>query len=253
MKFSSKICIYLILTLAAFLPLSASPITWKNLDGSRSFKASYLSNDGERVILSRKGRILTIEIAKLHPLNQAWLKKNHPPSDLPGNDSPPPEGAAFDTLEFGDSREEVMAKLNRSRFVEGEVVEALLARTGMDGIYRTTHKIGGLQCSLFFEWTRGGYLREVSLRTKGLEKKEYDRALHSNWKEWIQLLTQLHGRPRQDGEYPHIDELDDGLVLGSHLWHTQNGHSVILGTGQDGRRYSVVVRITSEYIKPAAF
>ena len=74
--------------------------------------------------------------------------------------------------------------------------------------------------------------------------------LKNNWKEMASVLTMLHGRPAQGAPYPNSDELQDGLILCSHLWRTEEGHSVLLGTGQEGKKYSVIVRITSERIEP---
>ena len=42
-------------------------------------------------------------------------------------------------------------------------------------------------------------------------------------------------RPQQAAEFPESKDLQDGLILGSHLWYTEEGHSVILGTGQEGQ------------------
>ena len=54
----------------------------------------------------------------------------------------------------------------------------------------------------------------------------------------------------QAAHFPKAGELQDGAILGAHLWYTEEGHSVILGTGQEGLRYNVIVRITSERIRP---
>ena len=39
-------------------------------------------------------------------------------------------------------------------------------------------------------------------------------------------------------------------MLGSHLWYTEDNHSVILCTGQERDKYIVAVRFTSEHITP---
>ncbi len=238
-----KFFIFPLWTIYAF---AAEARTWKNHAG-KTFEAEYVSNDGKRVTLRGKKRIVTYEIEKLHASDQEWLKENHP---FNPEDSPPEivKGAAFDTLEFGDSKAEVIQKLRKSKIVEGDVQEHLLARTGMSGIYRTKENIGGLRCTLYFEWSRRGTLREVSLRTQPLQEDVYDTDLKKNWNQWIELLTILHGRPRQDGGYPALNDLEDGLMLGSHLWYDEEGHSIILGTGQDGNKYSAIVRITSQRI-----
>jgi hypothetical protein len=60
----------------------------------------------------------------------------------------------------------------------------------------------------------------------------------------------LHGNPVQGANYPDSDELQDGLILNSHLWYSEKGHSILLGTGQESTNFSVVVRITSQHIVP---
>jgi len=236
-------------TAGLMLIVTADARTWKNHSG-KSFEADYISNDGKSVTLRRKKHIITFDISKLHQEDQQWIKKNHPADPDAPKDVAPPKGAAFDSLEFGDSKTEVIKKLRKSKLVDGDIVEAMIARVGMNGIYRTKREIGGLKCKLYFEWTNGDLLREVSLRTKALDEDDYDAQLKGNWTEWVNLLTMLYGKPVQDGDYPLIDDLYDGLMLGSHIWYTEENHSIILGTGQDGNRYSAVVRITSERITP---
>ncbi len=243
----------LLLSLLVATPL-LSGRTWKNATGDQSFEATYLSNDGKLVTLRRSGRILTFAIAKLHPDDQEWLRSNHPVTpgeQTPDKDkpaSPAPKGAAFDTLEFGDTRKEVIEKLGQSQLVESSVPEVMLARVGLNGSFRTKKTIGGLHCHLYFDWNDSGKLKEVTLRTKPQSQTAYSGLLQSNWGELIKLLTILHGDPEQAAPYPDSADLQDGLILGSHLWYTENGHSVLLGTGQEGRDYSIVVRITSDRI-----
>ena len=189
--------------LLAFLPTSFGR-TWKNASGDQSFEAAYLSNDGKLVTLWRGNRILTFAISKLHPDDQAWLRTNHPPkSDNPDPatgkpTTPVPKGAAFDTLEFGDTRKEVIEKLGKSQLVESTVPEVMLARVGLNGSFRTKQTIGGLHCHLYFDWNDSGKLKEVTLRTKPKSGDSYSSLLQSNWGELIKLLTILHGDAVQE-------------------------------------------------------
>ena len=233
----------------SLLQLNARP--WRNAAGTTSFDADYISNDGKLVTLRRNGRILTFAMEKLHVSDQEWLKTNHPATKVakPG-DIKVPEGAAFDTLEFGDSRDIVLKKLNASPNIDGSVAEVMLARVGLNGVYRTKQTIGGLHCHLYFDWTANNRLSEVTLRTKPLPRENYGGKIKSNWGELIGLLTMLHGRPAQNASYPDSDELQDGLILNSHLWYSDKGHSILLGTGQEGTNFSAVVRITSQHIVP---
>jgi len=247
--------ILLIATLLFTLPsLSARP--WKSATSDKSFEATYISNDGKLVTLRKGSRILTFSIAKLHADDQAWLSANHPPKARESSNGgekaplkPAPKGAAFDTLEFGDSNKEVTQKLAESQIVESSVPAAMLARVGLNGTFKTKQSIGGLHCHLYFDWDGNGKLKEVTLRTKTLPLTSYRGQLYSNWTEMINLLTILHGDSVQGAPYPNSNDLQDGLILGSHLWHTEDGHSVLLGTGQEGTAYSVVVRITADRIE----
>ena len=230
---------------------------WRSADGKKKFEATYVSNDGRHVTLRKEGRTVTLSMDKLHEDAQIWLNTNHPAEEIaptPGGKvvkpGPAPKGAAFDTLEFGDSRETVLKKLNSSPMVDGSVAEVMLARVGLNGVYRTKQTIGGLHCHLYFDWDSNNLLKEVTLRTKGLPIDSYSGKLKSNWTEMIELLTVLHGQPINSAEYPNSDDLQDGLILNSHLWRTEDGHSVLLGTGQEGNQFSVTVRITIEVIEP---
>lgn len=247
-----------LILLAAFLVfVPALPArTWRSASGDRKFEATYLSNDGKLVTLRRSGRILTFSIDKLHPDDKQWLRLNHPPKNGKGRKEgeapvqPAVEGAAFDTLAFGDTRKEVIAKLRASRLVESAVPEAMIARTGLNGSFHTKQTIGGLHCFLYFDWDGRGKLKEVTLRTKPQSASSYPGLLRRSWSDLIELLTILHGPALQDAPYPDSADLQDGLILGSHLWHTDEKHSVLLGTGQEGAAYSVVVRFTSDQIEP---
>ena len=240
----------IVLLLSSQLVTPGAMRAWRNAEGSKSFQAEYLSSDGARVTLKRRdGRIITLAIKTLHTDDRAWVRSNVDPKDLAA-DAPPPKGAAFDQLEFGADRNTVQKKLDASALVTSAGNGIFLGRTGLNGIYKTKATIGGLHCYLFFDWHKSGGLREVTLQTQPVSKGSYITSLRGNWSELIDLLNKLHGRPVQAADFPMVDELQDGAILGSHLWYTEEGHSVILGTGQEGRNYNVIVRITSERIRP---
>lgn len=232
---------------------------WRSLDGQKTFKGTHLSNDGKFVTMRNGSQILTFSIDKLHPEDQTWIAENHPvktttsttTSSGTGSTSsaPAPKGAAFDTLEFGDTRTIVTEKLSASNLVTSDLEEVMRARVGLNGTFYTKETVGGLHCYLYFGWNDSSLLNEVTLRTKEQPTSSYNSALKNNWQELAQLLDLIHGKPLQASNYPNKNELQDGLILGSHLWRTEAGHSVLLGTGQTGTKYSVVVRITTNKIE----
>ena len=85
----------LIFVLASSLTAPAAMRAWRNLEGTKSFQAEYLSSDGARVTLKRRdGRIVTLSIRKLHAEDQAWVRSNVDPKDLAA-DAPPPKGLSL--------------------------------------------------------------------------------------------------------------------------------------------------------------
>ncbi|MDE0827387.1 MAG: hypothetical protein OSA48_11370 [Akkermansiaceae bacterium] len=241
----------LLILLLTTLPSLAATRTWRSADGTKSFSAEFVSTDGNRVTLKRSSdnRILTFTSEKLHSSDREWIKANTKPNHAAGEEVVP-EGTAFDTLEFGDTRTTVEEKLKKSPRLTTTVNETLFGRTGLNGIFKTKSTIGGIHCYLYFDWTSNGKLREVTLQTQPAAKHAYNSDLKANWYELSQLLAKLHGNAVQSAPFPKASELQDGLMLGSHLWYTEDSHSVILCTGQERDKYIVAVRFTSEHITP---
>jgi hypothetical protein len=230
--------------------LHAEPRTWKSSDGANSFAGDYVTHDAKRVTIRRAdGRVFTLELAKLHADDKSWLSAKPVPGRAAAEPLPDPN-AVFDTLCFGDSRADVMKKLKESKAVEAGLDETFMGRVGLNGTYRTRQQIGGLHCELYFDWSAGGNLTEVSLQTQGVPRSAYAGRLKSNWEELSELLTMLHGKPQQAADFPSLDDLQDDVFLASHLWRLEGGGSALLGTAMQGGQCQVVVRFTQEKIQP---
>ena len=223
---------------------------WKSATGESSFTGDFISHDTQRVTIRREdGRIFTFEIEKLCTADRNWLATKD--SIAPADQEPAPDpNAVFDTLCFGDSRKDVEAKLKASKLVETLVDDTFFGRFGLNGSFRTKQKIGGLYCELFFDWSKGGNLKEVSLQTQPQDAGTYDDLLRNNWNQLAELLTMLHGKPLQQAGYPEASDLQNDLYLGSHLWRLEGGGSAMLGTSMQANKYMVVVRFTTEKIQP---
>jgi hypothetical protein len=229
----------------------AAPRDWKSADGSRTFKGEFLKRDARHVIIRRSdGQVFTLEVAKLHPDDGLWLNQAHPLAGGKPAEPVPDETAVFDTLHFGDDRKTVEAKLKASKAVELSMDETFLGRFGLNGTFRTRQNIGGLHCLLYFDWSEGGRMREVSLQTQALGGAAYGGRLQDCWKQLVELLTNLNGRPLQDADFPKQADLADGVFLASHLWRLEGGGSALLGTACEGTQFMVVVRFTQDAIQP---
>lgn len=238
-----KLIIILLLTSA----LHAAPRQWKSADGQRSVQGEFLDRDATGITIIRNdGKQVTIPLDMLHPDDRTWITANHP---LPGNEIPPPS-AIFDKLSFGDSRKQVTDKLTASKFVETSVSETFFGRTGLNGVFRTRSKIGGLDAMLYFDWTEGGGLKELTLHTPPLPASDLNDRMIPCWKEFIQLLTTLHGKPVNANPKLNLAPIQDGGMSGTHLWKLENSASVLLGAAREGDEYQITVRFTTEDIKP---
>jgi hypothetical protein len=233
---------------ACTLHVAAAPRVWKNADGSRSIRGEFISHDASGVTILRipDRKQVTIPLDKLHPDDRAWLNANHP---LPGTEPPPPS-AVFDRLVFGDKRSDVLQKLTISRFVEPTVAETFFGRTGLNGVFRTREKIGGLNAMLYFDWDENGGLRELTLHTPPLPASDLKDRLIPCWQDFIGLITSLHGKPVNANPKLDLSPLQDGDILGTHLWKLENNASVLLGAARENQSYQVTVRFTTEDIKP---
>lgn len=240
--------IVLLFSLASMLHAGETR-NWSSPDGSKHFDAEYISREGNEVTLVREdGKELTFDLDKLHEDDRRWLNLNHPIGGEGKGEEMPDPNAVFDTLKFGDDRETVSAKLKASKIVATGVEGIFQGRTGLNGIYHTKHKIGGLLCYLFFDWTESGQLQEVTLQTENKMTGDYDGVLKPCWEECIPLITSIHGNPAQGAGMPSANALEDGQMLASHLWKLDHGGTVMLGTAREGRGYQVVVRFTKEKI-----
>ncbi|MDP0492471.1 MAG: hypothetical protein Q7Q71_15600 [Verrucomicrobiota bacterium JB023] len=241
------------LALLPFLLLPTSLLAelrnWRSSDGAKTLSAEFISRDDTSITLrNAAGRVLTFSLEKLHVDDKKFIESSYP--HRPAVNEAPPAGNAFDTLEFGDDRETVEAKLMESQIVECSVEESFFGRTGLNGVFKTKNTIGGLHCYLYFDWTPGGNLREVTLQTESQQALEYRGRMRSNWGELVDLLNKLYGRPVSEAPYPERKDLQEGLMLASHLWRTDEGHSVLLGTGQEHEGYTVNVRFTTKRLNP---
>ena len=226
------------LLIASALNLHAAPRIWKSADGQRSTEGEWVSRDATSITIMRTKdwKQLTIQLEQLDPNDRAWVNANHPLTTA----KEPDKATAFDTLVFGDSREAALAKLKASKFVQMTTDETFVGRSGLNGIFRTRHKIGTLTATLYFDWTESDTLKEITLQTDLLPANAYKSELEPSWKEFAELLDTLHGKPVQKGPFPAMESLPNGSFSPSHLWKLDGYGSALLGTARDGAKYQVV-------------
>jgi len=250
-----KACTALFLSLSLVTHAPARP--WKSSDGQRTIEGEFVKRDATSVTISRNdGKQTTIPLDKLHPDDRAWVNTEHP---LPGQEktakkdtTPPNSAAVFDKLVFGDTRNDVLKKLLTSDFVELTMDEAFLGRTGLNDVFRTRHKIGGLDATLFFDWDVGGQLKEVSLQSASFPANESNEKLLPCWKEFAALMVTLYGKPVHAGSELNLSSISKDSLSPTHLWNLENNNSAILGAAREGDQYRIVVRFSRKAVQPLA-
>ena len=248
---------YFLILACCLLPLTATARPWKSTEGERSIQGEFITRDARSVTIRRSdGLMFTLDLKKVHPDDLQWLNANHPLAaakpEQPAAQPVVDPAAVFDTLHFGDTREQVLTKLKASKIVELRVAESLLGRFGLNGSFQTRKDIGGLRCRLFFDWTKDGQLREVSLQTEALPADAYPIQLKTCWEDLAKLLTTLYDVPVQKGDFPPLIGLNDGAFLASHYWRLAGGGTAILGSARDNKSYTIVVRFIQQELKSVA-
>lgn len=225
--------------------LHAEPRPWKDADGKRSVMGDFIRRDATSVTIRRAdAKEVSIPLEKLHPEDRTWLNATHP---LPSPAAPPPAAnAVFDQLTFGDSREEVTKKLKASKFVEMTTDETFIGRSGLNGVFRTRKKIGGLDAMLYFDWTGDNRLKEITLQTDPLPADDAAPRLKPCWKSFVELLTTLQGPPVHAEKDIHFSSIPDGTMAATHLWKLEKSGSAKLGAAREGDRFQIVVRFSKE-------
>jgi hypothetical protein len=216
--------------------------SWKNTDGSLTLQGEFIKrNETSVTIRDKNQKEITIPFTKLHADDVKWLDANH---SLNGPVADP--NAFFDNLTFQDTRESVTTKLKASKLVEMTTDETFIGRTGLNGIFKTRKKVGGLTASIYFDWSDAGNLKELNLQTDALPLAAYKTQLEPCWNEFIELLTSLYGAPKQRGAIPPASSLTNDAFFPSHYWELTGGGAALLGTARQGSTYQVVVRFSAK-------
>ena len=227
--------------------LAAESRSWRSANGNRSFRADFVSSDGTSVVLRRLDRkTVTVALKNLHTRDRDWVREQLNKNEAKAHGGL--KGGCFDTLAYGDNRRTVEKKLKASLVASKSLDDRLTGRTGLNGIYQTS--IADEPYELFFHWTGKDELQEVTLRSRAVTQTDYGKTLRKTWTSLISLLKKHHGNPVQTTGYPPQEELQEGDLLGSHLWHTPDKHSILLCTGREGADYLVAIRFRVELIPP---
>lgn len=230
-------------TIATALCSQARP--WKSADG-RTIDGEFVNRTATEVTIQTTGQeTKKIPLDRLHADDRIWLDKNHPLQSSSLKNS----SAVFDQLFFGDDRKQVEEKMKASKFVHLTVDETFIGRSGLNGVFRTTQKIGNLEASLDFDFTENNKLREITLYTDPIASAEIQEILIPCWSEFIKLLTGLYGKPEYSEPAIHTSSIPNNSYAPTHLWKLSPVGSVTLGASRENGNYKVVVRFSQKKVE----
>lgn len=156
----------------------------------------------------------------------------------------------YGDLEFGDDRNTVTRKLQKSKLVTQTINSTLISRTGLNGIFQSKSKLAGLTYHLYFDWNDDGGLREITLRSDQIEKSLYTTTLYKSWLAASQLFTQVYNAPAQNAGFPDKIDVAQHNILMSHIWHKGKKQSILMGTGIDKEHCFLAIRFVNQHIAP---
>ena len=154
----------------------------------------------------------------------------------------PINAGVYGDLQFGDSRETITRKLSESPLVEQTIDNTYIARTGLNGIYKCKARISGLVCQLYFNWDQHDRLIEITLRSETLNADRYKTDLKQAWSDAGALFAKVYHKPKQEAPYPDPSSFGQHKMMISHVWESDDGVTIYMGSGMDKNTCFLFVR-----------
>ena len=141
--------------------------------------------------------------------------------------------ALYEGLEVGMDKDQVLKTLRRSKQLEGPPTDALLARTGLNGVFKPRQAIGGQTFALNFDYDPSGGLRAVVFYSRSKHRgSEYETKLKSAYKALLVGLTEQFGEPVNMPEWVARESLQEGRIQYMHMWKVSPGVFLMSGLGK---------------------
>ncbi|MFC4991067.1 hypothetical protein [Rubritalea tangerina] len=159
------------------------------------------------------------------------------------------QAGVYEDLEYGDSKLDVTKKLMNCERVENTVPETMFGRVGLNGTFRIKKQLNGLSFALYFDWDEDDQLKEITLRSDAIPVGEYNSTLKEAFKSASSLITELYGNPVMGNTMPTSSQLEEGMILNSHLWHPEEG-TLLMGVARENGKYHLSIRFLEKRIEP---
>lgn len=160
------------------------------------------------------------------------------------------KGGIYETLEYGDTKEVVTNKLKQCERIENTAPDTMFGNVALNGSFLVKKELSGLRFALFFNWDDDGGLNEITLRSTGVEEQQFSEKLKPAFKQAGALIKEVYGNPVASNAMPSSSDIDEGVIINSHLWHVGGG-SLLMGVAQQEGKYQLSIRFTQKLIEPA--
>ncbi len=246
------------IALLTCLSAAAAPRDWRNTDGSRSVRGDFISRDAGSVLIRRSSDLkqARLPLAQMHPDDVAWLEQTHPlakavsqPAALPPADPKALIQRIQGCLAFGEPSAKVTARLKASGLFECTMPESFLARTGLNGVFRTRQKITDHHSQLYFGWNDDGGLKDFTLHTDPMPLANAKDRILPCWQSYVAILTELYGKPLSAGSSLDLASIQPDAVIFTHLWESEQTGAILVGAGRTDEGYHIALRFSGESYK----
>ncbi|WP_018969452.1 hypothetical protein [Rubritalea marina] len=158
--------------------------------------------------------------------------------------------AAYQNLEFGDTKEVVIEKLKNNEQLSSNVpVENIGKDTDLSGIFQVNTPLKGNNFSLYFSWNDDNTLKNVTLRSDAVSDIRYKTTVSWTFRAALQLINEVYGDPLMANPMPEAAQVEPGKALHSHLWPKDSG-TVLMGVANEEGKYQISITFTEKEIRP---
>ena len=148
-------------------------------------------------------------------------------------------------INFGDNQAEIENKLKASPLADAEINSTLFGRTGINGTFKTTRKLGGYQYSIYYNWDSNNTLENLNFHSQHISTNEFQGELKSSWFYLTNFLSSLHGKATNPADYPTKGQIAMDAIYFTHEWKTENGY-LYMGPGLEKDGYTLVITFSKK-------
>ncbi len=143
----------------------------------------------------------------------------------------------YEGLQTGMKEADILKTLRKSKNVDCPPTDALLSRTGLNGICYAKEKLAGQKFALHFDFKNDELRAVIFYSDKKFLPTDNELKLKHAYKKLMMALSEKYGEPQNMPDW--IKNISDGQILYMHMWKLGEGQFVYAGLGRDGGIFPV--------------